>query len=560
MGGMRPKTPSCTALHAVRLPSENPICDGPAGLSASGLFSNGNFLAMSDGASHHRGVVYFVGAGPGDPGLLTLAGAERLGRADLVLYDYLVNQAVLGWIRPGTRLVCLGRHGAPGRGVEQAEVHARMIEAARQGHCVVRLKGGDPSVFGRLAEETEALATAGVAYEVVPGVTAGLGAAAYAAIPLTRGQTSSAVALVTGQERPDKAQPSLDYEALAHFPGTLVLYMGVTSAKRWSHALIQGGRPPATPVAIVRRATWSDQETVLCTLADVAHVVADRKIRPPAICLIGEVVAAAASEPWFASRPLVNTRILVTRPRHQSARLVQQLSDLGAEVLVQPAIEISPPADWGAVDAAIDELERFHWLVFSSSNGVQFLLDRLCARADLRRLGRCRLAAIGPGTAEALAEYHLRADLVPQEYRAEALAAALAGDACGKRFLLARASRGREVLAEELTAVGAEVHQVVVYQSSDVPAAAPEVTAALAAGRIDWVMVSSSAIARSLVALFGQDLRRTRLASISPVTSETLRALGFSPAAEAEQYTMDGMVRAICTKKMPSSGGGARSR
>jgi uroporphyrinogen III methyltransferase/synthase len=491
------------------------------------------------------GKVFLVGAGPGDPKLITLRGVECLHRADLVLYDYLVNPAILRHAKATAELLCLGHHGTQ-RCLPQEQINTRMVEAAQAGRVVVRLKGGDPDVFGRSAEEMEALRAAGIAYETVPGVTAALAAAGYAGIPMTHGDHSSALALVTGQERRSKKNSRLDYQALADFPGTLVLYMGVTSAGEWSEALVRRGKPAATPVMIVRRCTWPDQRTIRCTLGSLAATIAEQRIRPPAVIVVGEVVSLAPETSWFTRRPLFGCRVLVTRPRDQALELVEPLEELGAEVLVQPVIQIFPPNDWSRVDAALNDLDRFDWLVFSSSNGVRYFLERLCEKkGDLRGLGRIRLAAIGPGTAEELARHRLKADLVPDEYRAEALADALAGEAAGRRILLARASRGREVLAERLSAAGAIVEQVVVYRSVDVETAEPPVAELLGSKRVQWVTVSSSTIARSLVRLFGEGLRQTKLASISPVTSATLRELGYEPAAEARHYTMAGLVEAI---------------
>jgi uroporphyrinogen III methyltransferase/synthase len=500
---------------------------------------------MSLSACRKSGKVYLVGAGPGDPGLITLKGVDCLQRADLVLYDYLVNAEVLRHVPPHAELVCLGHHPQR-KGLDPAEIHSRLIEAARQGKTVVRLKGGDPDVFGRSAEETEALSRAGVSWETVPGVTAALAAAAYAGIPITHPAGSSAVGLVTGQQRHGKSTAPLDYGALADFPGTLVFYMGVTTASHWAGALIARGKAPTTPVAIVRRCSWSDQTTIRCTLGTLVEVIAQRHVRPPAVIVVGEVVSRAPEVSWFAARPLFGTRVLVTRAADPADTLSAQLAELGAEVLAQPAIEIFEPADWGPVDRALARLGQFNWLVFSSSHGVSHLLDRLeHGHGDLRALGGIRIAAIGPGTAQKLRQYRLRADLVPEPYRAEALAEALAPEARGCRFLLARASRGREVLAEQLAAAGGSVEQIVVYQSADVAGADPRVAAALAHGRVDWITVTSSAIARALVRLFGSHLHRARLASISPITSDVLRKLGFGPAAEAVQYTMEGVVRAI---------------
>lgn len=499
-----------------------------------------------------RSRVYLVGAGPGDPGLITLRAVACLRQADVVLYDYLVNPAVLEHAPPTAERIALGHHS--GTNLSQDEICRRMVEAAQAGRIVVRLKGGDPSIFGRVTDEIAALQQAGIPFELVPGVTAATAAAAYTGIPLTHAGCSSAVALVTGQERHSKTGPPLEYGALADFPGTVVLYMGVTSAARWSRAMIERGKPAQTPVAIVRRCSWTDQAVYRCTLATVADEIARRGIRPPAVIIVGEVVDYAPQRWWFSELPLLGQRILVTRPRHQAQELAERLSALGAEVLYQPAIEISPPEDWGPVDRTLKRLREYAWIVFSSANGVAYYVERLLACGlDLRSLAGVKLAAIGPGTAEALARYHLRADLVPDEFRAESLAAALVPGAAGQRYLLIRASRGREVLAEQLTIAGAHVEQVVAYRSTDVPQASPEVSRAMREGRVTWVTVTSSAIASALVRLFGEDLRRTRLASISPVTSETLRRLGFPPSAEANPYTMEALAAAIVRASPRSS-------
>ena len=500
---------------------------------------------MSQASRSNAGIVYIVGAGPGDPSLITLRGAECLRRADLILADYLVNPVILAYAPPSAELIQLGHHGSREKTWSQAEIDAAMIDAARSGKVVVRLKGGDPDVFGRGADEMEALTAAGVRYQTVPGVTAALAAAAYAAIPITHAHHSSMVALVTGHERHDKSGPAVDYGILAEFPGTLVFYMGVTTARHWSDALLRRGKAADTPVAIVRRCSWSDQETVRCTLGNVVEVIEARQVRPPAVIVVGSVVALAPEVSWFTGRPLFGKRILVTRPQQQAGTLAESLSELGADVVLQPAIEILPPADWEAVDSVLARLDQFDWVVFSSANGVRFFWERLWQRGgDGRSLGALKLAAIGPGTAEELGKYRLRADCIPAEFRAEALADSLVSQA-GQRFLLIRASRGREVLAERLTASGAIVEQVVAYRSQDVSSPAAEIAAALAGGRIDWVTVTSSAIAHALARLFGADLHKARLASISPITSETLVRLGFQPAAEATRYTMEGLVEAI---------------
>ncbi|MFV1965451.1 MAG: uroporphyrinogen-III C-methyltransferase [Pirellulaceae bacterium] len=492
------------------------------------------------------GRVCLVGAGPGDPGLITVRGLDRLSQADVVLYDYLTNPQLLRFVKPGAQAICLGRHGGT-RIWTQQEINARLIELARGGKLVVRLKNGDPAIFARGAEEAQAMSEAAIPFEMVPGITAALAAGSYAGIPVTHRNLASAVALVTGQQTHDESGDSLDYQALARFPGTLVFYMGVTTAADWTTALITAGKPIGTPAAIVRRCSLPDQVVIRCTLGDVASRLApENKIRPPVVVIVGEVANLAGSLDWFDRRPLFGRRVLITRPEAQANRLASLLEDQGAHVVRQPAIRIGPPADWGPVDAALANLAALDWLVFSSSNGVQYLLDRLLANGgDLRALASIRLAAIGPGTSEALRRYYLRADRLPDTYRAESLAAALARDAPGKRFLLARASRGREVLAKQLIAAGGLVEQVVVYQSEDCPTPNGNVTELLASGQINYTTVTSSAIAKSLANMFGDKLRKSRLVSISPITSSALRQIGLEPAIEASDYTMQGVVDAI---------------
>ncbi len=491
------------------------------------------------------GTVYLVGAGPGDPGLLTVRAVECLGRADLVLYDYLVNPAALKYASPSAELACLGGHGL-GRSFTPDEINVQMVEGAQQGKTVVRLKGGDPSVFARGADEREALRSAGIPYEIVPGITAGIAAAAYCEIPITHHDDASAVAFVVGQERHSKASSALNFGVLAEFPGTLIFYMGVTKAIEWSKALIEHGKPPETPVAIVRWCTRTRQQTVRCTLGTVVEVIQKQDLRPPALFIVGKVIDYAPDVSWFAARPLFGTRVLVTGSPATSEKLRDRFTALGADVVPQPAIRITDPPDWAPVDAALEKLDQYDWLVLTSANGVDYFLRRLFERGgDTRRLAGVKLAVIGSGTAERLARYSLNADLSPEKFNAEALAQALAGEASGKRFLLAQASRGRQVLADELQRAGAEVDPIVVYGSVDVEDPDPEVAKALSSGEIDWITVTSSATARSLVRLYGDALRSAQLVSMSPLTSKALDELGYEPAAEASQHTMAGIVDAI---------------
>ena len=499
----------------------------------------------TDYASSRAGCVYLVGAGPGDPGLITVRGFELLAQADVVLYDFLVNPLVLEPVPLAAQRICLGRHGS-GRILSQAEINQKMIEFAQQGKRVVRLKGGDPAVFGRLAEEVAALEEEGIAWEIIPGISAALAAPSYAGVFMTHRKYASAVAMVTGHEQNGEDVSKLDFQSLATFPGTLIFYMGVTTAFDWTRALIQAGRDAHTPTAIVRRCSWTDQEVIYCTLEEVAAELSERKMRPPAVILVGCAAESVTFPSWFTRKPLLGQTVLITRPQAQAFTLSRMFTELGAGCFLQPAIEISAPRDWSAADEAMRRIEQYDWLVFSSVNGVRFFLDRFCEiHGDLRCLGGVRLAAIGPQTAVALASYHLKVAAQPEEYCAEELAALFQGQATGSRFLLARASRGREVLAESLSDAGADVDQIVVYESSDVVEVDPEIAKAISNRQIDWVTVTSSAIARSLISLFGSTLHQVRLASISPITSATLREAGYEPDVEAASFTMEGMVTAI---------------
>ena len=501
------------------------------------------------------GFVYLVGAGPGDPSYITLRAVQCLKRADVVLYDYLVNPRILQHVSAGVDCFCMGRHGQSPENQnsgdlrklwKQDEINAECIRLAGQGKHVVRLKGGDPAIFARAAEEAAALEEAGIGYEIVPGITAALASGTCVGIPLTHRDKASAVALITGHERNGKSESSLDYKALAQFPGTLVFYMGVTASRHWTQALIEHGMPADTPAAIVRKISCPEQVTVRCTLQEVAdRFTGEHRIRPPAIVILGDVVGNHELNSWFEQRPLFGKRILVTRAIDQAESFAVKLSQLGAEVVLQPAIEIQPPHEYEALDQAIESIADVNWIVFSSGNGVRFFLNRLIDQGyDARHLAQAKLAAIGPGTAAALKEFNLKADLLPEVYRAESMVEAMGPLVANQTVLLIRASRGREVLPAGLREAGANVKQVVVYQSLDVQQVSPSTMEALEQG-IDWVTFTSSAIARSAIVLLGDHLRGVKSVSISPITSETMRGLGLEPTVEAVQHDLDGMIQAI---------------
>lgn len=503
--------------------------------------------------------VYLVGAGPGDPRLLTLRAVECLQQADLVLYDKLVSPLVLDHASESAEKVCVTTL-ATHHDERIVPIHEAMIKAAREGKRVVRLKGGDPYVFGRGAEEAEVLREAGIDFEIVPGVTAAIGAAAYAGISLTHRACASAVAFVTGHENPHKPESILDWHALARFPGTLVIYMGMSRLDRIVGSLLAEGKDPLTPAAVVQCATLGQQRTVEAPLHELAKRVRDEGLAPPALIMIGHAVALRDELTWFERRPLFGKRILVTRPRRQAEAMVHRLVELGAVPYVLPAVEIRPPADWSPVNAAIRALAQYQWLVFTSANGVDAFLGRLGTLGfDLRALGNVRIAAIGPKTAEALQRFHLHADLVPARYQSEDLVEALkSAIAPGQRVLLARADRGRELLRDELSR-HCQVDQVAVYSQADALEADDEVMNALRRGEIEYVTLTSSNIARSLLDRLDATCTRRieageiKLVTISPVTSAEVRALGYPIAAEAAKATVDGVIEALIALTHPAS-------
>lgn len=500
--------------------------------------------------SHGRGLVVLVGAGPGDPGLLTVRGAEALAQAQAVVYDHLANPRLLDRVPPDAERYPVGKRAGHAI-LPQDQINALLVELAQAGKRVVRLKGGDPFVFGRGGEEAEVLARAGIPFRIIPGVTAGLGVTAYAGIPVTHRQAASAVAFVTGHGEPGSTPARLDWQALARFPGTLVVYMGVTRLRELCQRLIDHGKAASTPAALVQSGTLAQQRTVSGTLADLPERAAQAGLGPPALLIVGEVVSWRERLDWFERLPLFGQRVLVTRPAAEAERAAADLEALGAEALVAPTVEILPLIETGPLDAAIARLDAFDWLVFTSGNGVRLFLDRLDGLGrDLRALGHLKLAAIGPATAEALARARLRADLVPPAFRSEDLAAALAPRVQGQRVLLARADRGRTVLRDVLGPI-AHVEQVPVYRNADAATLPEPIVDRLSAGTVDWITLTSSAITERLHGLLPGSVRdriaggQIRLASLSPITSATARGLGWPVAVEAAEATWPGLLDAL---------------
>jgi len=496
------------------------------------------------------GKVYLVGAGPGDPGLLSLKGLECLKRADLILYDGLVNPLLLRHSSARAERTCRSQ-AADGRALKQEEINAQLVQAAHEGKTVVRLKGGDPYIFGRGSEEAAALVAANIPFEVVPGVTAATAAGEYAGLSLTHRDHASAVAFITGHEDPAKGETTVDYNLLAKFNGTLVFYMGLHRLESIVGSLLKAGKPGDTPACVISRATTPLQRTVAAPLSELAVAVKQAELKPPSLIVVGECVSQRETLAWFEHRPLFGKRIGITRPVAQAGPAIERAIGLGAQPVLTPTIEILPPENWQAVDETLEELDRFDWLVFTSANGVRGLLGRLWETGrDVRSVSRMQLAAIGPSTAEALNEFHLRADVVPESYRAEALAEKLAPAVGGQRVLWARANRGRDVLPRELSAAGADVREIVVYRNIDADSIAPAERELLEQGDVDWIGLSSPSIARAFKKLLSPEAEvmiggTTKLASISPVTTAAAEQVGLPIAAEANDFTWNGIFEAI---------------
>lgn len=497
------------------------------------------------------GIVSLVGAGPGDPGLITVRGLQAVAAADVIVYDHLASSDLLESARPDAERIYVGKQ-AGAHALPQPDINRLLVETAAQGKTVVRLKGGDPYLFGRGGEEALALRAAGIPFEVISGVTAGSAAAAAAGIPVTHRGMAAMVSFITGHEDPTKPDSDLNWEAIAQTGGTLVFYMGTANLPHIADRLQQHGRAGDTPAAVVHSGTLPAQQVVSGTLQDIARRVAAAGLRPPTLIIVGAVAGLRELLAAPDTRLLSGMTIVVTRARPQARDLAARLEALGARVLQVPTIEITPPESFGPLDRAIAALPACDWTVFTSVNGVQAFFDRMdTLGTDARAFGHGRVCAIGPATADALLRRGIRADLQPEAYVAESILKACDTiDLAGKRVLLPRADIARAALADGLRSRGAQVDTVTVYRTVAARDPDPELLRRIRNGGVDLITFTSSSTVKNFVTLIGKKnlpraLRRTTVACIGPVTAATTREFGMTPDVEAATYTIPGLVEAI---------------
>ena len=530
---------------------------------------------MKEEQSANRGIVHLVGAGPGDPGLLTVRGKELLEQADVVVYDALSDPQLLAHAPQATHIY-VGKRAAA-HTMTQEQINALLVEQGLSGKRVVRLKGGDPFVFGRGAEECEALRAAGVPFEIIPGITAAIAASAYAGIPVTHRDFNSSFTLITGHEKEEfvhagaehggaersssvapgsstsSGSSDLDWSAIAKLP-CIAFYMGIKSLARIMQRLIDHGMPPQTPAATIQWGTTPRQRTITATVATLAKRIEEEKITAPALTIIGRVVSLRDTLQWFANKPLFGQTIVVTRTRQQASDLSHKLRDLGASVIEAPTIEIAPPTDPEPVNQAMARLHEYDWIIFTSANGVRATKEKILAfNLDARAFGQAKIAAIGSATGDSIRrELCLNVELMPDSFVAEALADELQrrGEITGRRFLLLRADIARPVLRQQLEQGGAaQVHDIPIYETRLPASLPPALLDALNDNRVDWITFTSSSTAKNFTTLLGPGyksrLAGVKLASIGPITTTTLKDLGLTPTIEATTHTIDGLVEAI---------------
>jgi len=494
------------------------------------------------------GKVYIIGAGPGDPGLITLKAVECLRLADVVVYDNLVSVELLKYAPAAARFIYAGKKGGD-HTLTQDRINDLLAKEARAGNTVARLKGGDPFIFGRGGEEAEVLVAEGVPFEIIPGVTSAIAVPAYAGIPLTHRGLTSTVAFITGHEDPTKEQSDIDWQALTGI-GTLVFLMGVKNLSQITDALIARGKPADTPAALIRRGTTPRQQIIAGTLSNMVDLAQANQFKPPAILVVGPVVDLRKTLSWFDTKPLFGLGVVITRPERQADDLARLLAAEGASPIAFPTIAIAPPADFGGLDRALRELSSYHWLIFTSANGIHFFFDRLRETGgDLRDLKGIKICCIGPATARQIEDRGIRVDLVPGEYIAEGILKSFAGmDLQGQRILIPRALKARDILPEGLKKQGAEVDVVTTYQTVNSGRKKEELAELIDAGDVDVITFTSSSTVTNFAEIMGKDYvlpSHVRIACIGPVTAATARKAGFPIDISQEEYTMEGLVQSL---------------
>ena len=505
-------------------------------------------------------MVYLVGAGPGDPGLITIKGKQLLERAQVIIYDYLASKKLLKYVPKDAEFIYAGKRGGEKHTHTQAEINQMLIDRALAGKMVVRLKGGDPFIFGRGGEEIEELVKAGIPFEVVPGVTSATAAATYAGIPITHREYTSTVAFVTGHEDPTKKDSNIAWDKLATGVGTIVVYMGIKNLESIAEKVIKHGRDPQTPVAVVRWASTSEQRTVVGNLENIAEVVRKNNIKPPSLVVIGEVVNLRDTINWYEKRPLFSKRVVVTRTRDQASELVNLLENYGAECIEYPTISLEPVDSYEVLDQALEEIETYHWILFTSINAVNYFFKRLFKLGkDVRDIKGPRVAAVGRITAEALAGRGIKADLLPEEFTGEGLAETLVDEGVtGLNILIPRALKAREILPERLSDAGADVTVAPVYQNVLPKSSAGEqlkndLRLALEEKSIDMVTFTSSSTVKNFVTLLdsnGPDelqklMSGIAIATIGPITAKTAASYGLVADVQPAEYTIPELVESI---------------
>jgi uroporphyrinogen III methyltransferase/synthase len=508
-----------------------------------------------------QGKVYLVGAGPGDPGLLTIKAKVCIENADIVVYDYLANQVFLDYAGKKAELIYVGKKGGS-HTMSQQDINRLIVDKANKGHNVARLKGGDPFIFGRGGEEAQELIKAGVTFEVVPGITSAIAVPAYAGIPLTHRDHTSTVAFITGHEDPTKEKSDIAWDKLATGAGTLVFLMGVGNLPKISERLMEYGRSPETPIAIIHRGTVSAQKTLVGCLGDIVQRLENETVKPPSIIVVGDVVNLRKDLNWFEKRPLFGKKIVVTRARAQASGFLAQLSDLGAECIEFPTIEIIPPSTWDDMDQGIQSLDNYQWLLFTSVNGVEFFFERLVTLGkDVRDLKGILIGAIGPKTAQAIRDKGIRPELVPDEYRAEAVVEAFQKhDQKGVRVLLPRAAEAREVLPQELEKMGAVVDVVEAYRTVKPDGEKDRLVEMFEKGEIQMVTFTSSSTVSNFMEMFdaqgGQLQGRmgdVAVACIGPITAKTAEEKGLVVSLVPAEYTIEALTEEIVKFYTPLS-------